>query len=71
MRIPVHSPWLPGYIDVQTVLVILTMVQLFLDRAHICHGVNSKEIAGKSQNTWSLNNTILNKTCVNKKPHDK
>ena len=29
--IPVHSPWLPGYIDVtQTVLIILTMVGLFL-----------------------------------------
>ena len=27
---PVHSPWLPGYIDVaQTVLVILTMAGLF------------------------------------------
>ena len=31
MCIPVHSPWLPGYIDVtQTVLVTLTMVGLFL-----------------------------------------
>ena len=33
MYIPVHSPWLPGYIDVvQTILVILTMAGLFLDR---------------------------------------
>ena len=33
MFIPVHSPWLPGYMDVtQTVLVILTMAGLFLDR---------------------------------------
>ena len=33
MHISVHSPWLPGYIDVtQTVLVILTMAGLFLDR---------------------------------------
>ena len=33
MHIPVHSPWLPGYTDVvQTVLVILTMAGLFLDR---------------------------------------
>ena len=32
-RIPVHSPWLPGYIDVaQTILVILTMAGLFPDR---------------------------------------
>ena len=33
MCIPVHSPWLPGYTDVtQTVLIILTMAGLFLDR---------------------------------------
>ena len=36
MRIPVHPPWLPGYIDVmQTVLITLTMAGLFLDRPHI------------------------------------
>ena len=36
MHIPVHSPWLPGYIDVvQTVLIILTMAGLFPDRPHI------------------------------------
>ena len=30
MHIPVHSPWLPGYINVaRTVLVILTMAGLF------------------------------------------
>ena len=30
MCIPVHSPWLPGYIDVvQTIIVVLTMVGLF------------------------------------------
>ena len=33
---PVHSPWLPGYINVaQTVLVLLTMAGLFLDRPRI------------------------------------
>ena len=33
MLIPVHSPWLPGYINVmQIVLVILAMAGLFLDR---------------------------------------
>ena len=33
MHIPVHPPWLPGYIDtVETVLVILTMAGVFLDR---------------------------------------
>ena len=36
MHIPVHSPWLPDYIEVAlTILVILTMVGLFLDRPHI------------------------------------
>ena len=34
--IPLHWPWLPGYIDVaQTVLVMLTMIELFADRLHI------------------------------------
>ena len=31
--IPVHSPWLPGYIDfTRTILIILTMAGLFPDR---------------------------------------
>ena len=35
MHIPVPSPWLPGYIDVtKTILIILTMVELFPDRLH-------------------------------------
>ena len=35
MCIPVHPPWLPCYIDVvQTVLAILMMLRLFLDRPH-------------------------------------
>ena len=35
MHIPVHSPWLPGYINLmQTVLIILTVVGLFPDRSH-------------------------------------
>ena len=34
--IAVHFPWLPNYIDItQTILVILTMVGLFLDRWYI------------------------------------
>ena len=33
MHIPVHSPWLPGYIDVkQIILVMLTIAGLFPDR---------------------------------------
>ena len=36
MRILVHSPWLPDYINVvQTILIILTMIGLFLERPHI------------------------------------
>ena len=36
MCIPVHSPWLPGYIDVvQIVLVILSMAGRFLDRLYV------------------------------------
>ena len=35
MLIPVHSPWLPGYIDVsQNFLVILTIAVLFPDKTH-------------------------------------
>ena len=33
MHIPVHSPWLPGYINVaQTILIILTTAGFFPDR---------------------------------------
>ena len=36
MCIPVHSPWLPGYINVaQTILAMLTMAGLFSDRSCI------------------------------------
>ena len=42
MRIPVHSPWLPGYIDVmQTVLVILTVAGLFPGRPHLLSNIRS------------------------------
>ena len=35
--IPVHSPWLPGYVNItQIILIILTMARLFLDRPRIC-----------------------------------
>ena len=45
MCIPVHSPWLPGCIDVlQTVLIMLTMAGLFQERPcilnkclHVCN----------------------------------
>ena len=32
MCIPVHSPWLPGYIVAHTILVLLTTAGLFMDR---------------------------------------
>ena len=36
MRMPAHSLWIPGYINVtQNVLIILTIAGLFLDRPHI------------------------------------
>ena len=35
MCIPVHSPWLPGYIHlVQTIPIISTIAALFPDRPH-------------------------------------
>ena len=40
MRIPVHSPWLPGYIEVQTVLIILTMAGVFPDRPRLHSSTN-------------------------------
>ena len=37
MHIPVHSPWLPGYINAtEIIFVILTMVGLFPDRLISC-----------------------------------
>ena len=36
MCIPVHSPWLPGYMGVtQTIFIILTMAGLYPDKPHI------------------------------------
>ena len=36
MHIPVHSPWLPGFIDVsQNVLIVLIMALIFPGRPHI------------------------------------
>ena len=37
MCIPVHSPWLPGYIDVTQTILTLTMAGLFPDRH--CHSL--------------------------------
>ena len=42
-HIPVHSPWLPGYIDVTQTIIILTMAQLFLDRPCISKYGNTQQ----------------------------
>ena len=58
MCIPVHCPWLPSYINVvQTVLVMLTIVGIFLDRPHLygLYGVYS----GSSKINSSLMFRIL------------
>ena len=48
VRIPVHSPWLPGYIDVeQTVLLMLTMSTLFPDGPIITH-------LSENWNIWTI-----------------
>ena len=53
MCIPVHSPWLPGYIDVtQTVLIILTMAGLFPDRHHILTLWPNNSTPRRSENTY-------------------
>ena len=40
MRIPVHSPWLPGYIDVtQTILVTLTMAALYYKYVNVYYKI--------------------------------
>ena len=53
MRTPVHSPWLPGYINVlQTVLVILTVVGLFLDRPPMCPDL------GSNLQPWTIRMTL-------------
>ena len=49
--IPVHSPWLPGYSDVvQTILVTLTLMGLFLDRPHIYMYIYDNAYYGKFEN---------------------
>ena len=46
MRIPVHSPWLPGYINViQTILVVLMMAGLFLEQPQYIYTPTHKDFA--------------------------
>ena len=54
MCIPVHFPWLPGYIHVsQTIPVILTMAGLLLDRPSIFLLLQLCDIIG-NQKVWGL-----------------
>ena len=61
MHSPVHCPWLPDYIDiVQTVLIVLTIAGLFLDRPgmyirYIYDSINSSKFKKKK---GSVNFTI-------------
>ena len=60
MCIPVHSPWLPGYIDVtQTVLIILTVAGLFLDRPCISIFFHWFKIISNFLETSSLNHWLF------------
>ena len=60
MNIPVHSPWLPGYIDVsQSVLVILSMVGLFLDRFRIYGILTYMDTHNGLQNSIIVKMSIL------------
>ena len=54
MRIPLHSPWLPGYTDViQTVLIILRVAGLFPDRPHKYGSVLSV-VSGVPRGFWNV-----------------
>ena len=60
MHIPVHSPHLPGYIDVtQTVLVMLTTVGHFPDRLYICLQIHMVKLSINFATLCDLH-TILN-----------
>ena len=69
-RIPVHSPWLPGYIDVtQTTLVILTMVGLPIVRlVNTClpsHNYLFVSVCGDSfEDLFSATLKYLNQWCL-------
>ena len=44
---------------------------VFSDHSRIKLQINNRKIAGKSQNIWRLNNTLLNNTWVQKKSQEK
>ena len=50
--IPVHSPWLPGYINVMKSVLIFTMAGLFLDRPPMCPDL------GSNLQLWTIRMTL-------------
>ena len=55
MHIPVHSPWLPGHINIaQDILITLTMARLFLDRLY----THIQGLAGNSPALVSITTTV-------------
>ena len=69
MSTPVHSHWLPGYIDVaQTILYITVMAGLFLDRPHkyiLSHGdILTLSVQSLAFSTLALNVILAKVFCV-------
>ena len=57
MHIPVHFPWLPGYISAaQTILLLLTMARLFPDRSHMLT-ILDRNYIGWSKNRFMVVST--------------
>ena len=57
MHIPVHFPWLPGYISAaQTILILLTMARLFPDRSHMLT-ILDRNYIGWSKNRFMVVST--------------
>ena len=57
MSIPVHSPWMPGYIDaMQTILVVLAVAQLFPNRPRKCNGIisDTRNNAVAGMQSWEV-----------------
>ena len=54
MCIPVHSPWLPGYIDVQTVLVIINDGWTFSRQTSYKAGITISFSQMKDLDVWKM-----------------